>query len=471
MLDPDISTTDALRHLRRPDPVVATGDAAGLHRRRFLQLVGAGLGATIAAGPGSSLLDALLGDDPAWAAGPIGANDGVLVIMGLFGGNDGLNTIVPVTDGNYYDQHAELALPAASTLPLDGATGLHPELAELKRFWDAGQLAVVEGVGHGIDDFSHFSSMAKWMAGRPTGVPDSGWIGRWLDDYLASGPDLFAAAEIGHSLPLHMIGERSVASTVPVGQPDFGVPREWRAEADEAFFDAMRSLGSAATSTWARRVGQAQSDQLTIAETLTPVLPEDEPAGEPIVQQMEVAARLINANLGFRVLSVSYGDFDSHAGQAEMHTARMVELNQAVRRFFQLLQPRWATRVTVATYSEFGRTSYAGDGTDHGSSGPQLVFGANVRGGFHGRRPRLAGLARWDRMATHVDLRDYYGSLIDGWLGGGGSAAVPGYREDLRLFRNGPGVGDASPPGGTTVDGSVGAVPADSLVAATRMSH
>jgi len=448
MLDPDISTADALRHLSCREPAVAAHEPLAFHRRRFLQLVGMGLGAGLVAGPGTTLLDAALGHDPsAWAVGPIGPDDGVLVVIGMYGGNDGLNTVVPITDGRYYDMHGGLAIAPEDTLSLDGSSGLNQHLTEFKRFWDAGQLAIVEGVGHGLDDFSHFSSMARWMAGRTTGVPDSGWLGRWLDGYLSSGPDLFAAAEIGHSLPLHLIGNRSVGTTVPVGQPEFGVPREWRAGADRSFFDAIREMAPNENS-WLGRVGGAQRDQLDIATTLAPVLPSRELAGAQIVQQLEVAARLVNANLGFRVLTAGFGDFDSHAGQPLQHEERMIELNAAVQRFFQTLHPQWAGRVTVMTFSEFGRTPHANDGagTDHGSSAPQFVIGANVRGGFHGERPSLAGLERWERMPTTVDMRDYYGSVIDGWLGGGGAEAVPGYTDDLRLFRSPPSTGGAAIP-------------------------
>ena len=118
MLDPDISTTDAVRHLSR---AVANDDPFSIDRRRFLQAVGMGLGAGLVAGPGTSLLDAALpGHDPsAWALGPIGPTDGVLVVIGMYGGNDGLNTVVPINDGRYYDQHGSLAIPAGQTLPLD----------------------------------------------------------------------------------------------------------------------------------------------------------------------------------------------------------------------------------------------------------------------------------------------------------------------------------------------------------------
>ena len=449
MLDPDISTAEALRHLSR---AVANDDPFSIDRRRFLQAVGMGLGAGLVAGPGTSLLDAVLpGHDPsAWALGPIAPTDGILVVIGMYGGNDGLNTVVPINDGLYYDQHGSLAVPAGSTLPLDANSGLHPDLIEFKRFWDADQLAIVEGVGHMQEEFSHFNSMAKWMSGRPTGLTSSGWLGRWLDGYLGGSTDLFAAAEVGYSVPLHMIGERSIATTVPTARPGFGVARDWRTEADTALFGAVRDLaGVGAPDTWLGRVGRSQVDQLDLAATLSPVIPDDDQLPDTeIVGKLEVAARLINANLGFRVLTAGFGDFDSHAGQPNQHPNRMQELNSAVQRFFATLHPAWVGRTMVMTFSEFGRTPFANDGrgTDHGSSAPHFVFGAGVRGGFYGQRPSLAGLRRWDRMPTHVDLRDYYGSVIDGWLGGGASDVLPGNRTNLGLFRSGPDSTPVFPP-------------------------
>jgi uncharacterized protein (DUF1501 family) len=436
----EMPTFDALRRLHR----VPADDLLAVDRRRFLQLVGMGLGAGLVSGPGTSLLDeALLGHDPAaWALGPVGATEGILVVIGLYGGNDGLNTVVPINDGYYYDQHGALAVDAATTLPLNDSTGLHPALSEFKRFWDTGQLAIVEGVGHRQDDFSHFTSMARWMAGRPGALSPSGWLGRWLDGHLAGRSDLFAAAEIGNSLPLHLVGDRSLGTTVSPYPSEFGLPRAARVAADQSLFSTVRSMAGANDPlSWEGRIGQAQIDQLDVATRLGPVIPGyGVLSGVEIAAKLEVAARVINANLGFRILTAGYGDFDSHADQPDQHPVRMAELNEGVQRFFATLDPAWAGRVTVMTFSEFGRTSHAndGEGTDHGSSAPQFVFGAGVKGGFYGERPSLAGLQQWDRLATPVDMRDYYGSIIDGWLGGGGADVVPGFANDLRLFARGP---------------------------------
>ncbi len=444
MLDPDISTADAIGHLQ-----VRETDANALDRRRFLQLVGLGVGAGALAGPTSSLLDlSLPGLDPsAWAAGPAGPNDGVLIVIGMFGGNDGLNTVVPVNDQLYYGQHRNLAIAPQQTLPIDAATGLHPELTVFKQFWDAGQLAIVEGIGYPDPDLSHFNSMAKWMAGSPTGIPTSGWLGRWLDGYIGGGKDLYAAAQIGQSVPLHLIGRAQRGTAVPAGRPSFGASTN---AGDRKVYDGVRRLAAGDPATWQGRVGQAMIDQLDLAGTLAPLIPDRSAMSDvPLVAEMEVMARLVNANLGMRVLSAGWGDFDSHAGQPNQHSTRMRELNAAVARFFQVLAPAWASRVTIMTFSEFGRTSWSNDGagTDHGTSAPHFVLGANVRGGRYGERPSLAGLRRWDRMPFHVDFRDYYGSVIDGWLGGGASNVLGGRAvQNLALFARAPGVAGPPPP-------------------------
>ena len=208
-------------------------------------------------------------------------------------------------------------------------------------------------------------------------------------------------------------------------------------------------------------------DQLDLAGTLAPLIPDESDMSDvPLVAEMEVMARLVNANLGLRVLTAGWGDFDSHAGQPNQHSNRMRELNAAITRFFQVLTPAWSSRVTIVTFSEFGRTSWSNDGsgTDHGTAAPHFVLGANVRGGRYGQRPSLAGLGRWDRMPFHVDFRDYYGSVIDGWLGGGASDVLGGRAvQDLGLFARPPGVVPPLPPGGagsgggTTQPGGAGA--------------
>ncbi len=429
MLDPEISTAGALQHLSQPDD-----DRWAVDRRRFLQLVGMGLGAGVVAGSNSSLIESVLTGNEPWAhgAGPVGATDGILVILGMYGGNDGLNMVVPTNDSAYQAQRGNIAIAPGDTLPIDAANGLNRELTEFKRFWDAGHLAVVQGVGYQNPDLSHFNSMATWMSGLTGAIPSSGWMGRWLDGHLGSNKNLFTAAEIGHSLPLHLVGRVQRGTTVPAGRPAFGADTSAQSQ---RIYSSLRTISAPNNTTWKGRIGQAMVDQLDVARTLRPIIPDALPEAESSAR-LEVMARLINANLGFRVFTAGWGDFDSHANEPTMHTARMAELNAAVQRFFEILSPAWVNRVTIMTFSEFGRTSWSNDGrgTDHGTAAPHLVFGARVKGGMYGQRPALAGLKRWDRMAHHVDFRDYYGSVIDGWMGGGGSDVVGKPVNDLGLF-------------------------------------
>ena len=443
MLDPDISTADALAHLH-----VDEHDAHAIDRRRFLKLVGMGVGAGAALGANGGLLNSVAGDalgrlfgDPsAWALGPVGPNDGILVVIGMYGGNDGLNTVVPFNDPNYYPQHGALAIPGNQTLRLDGSAGLHPHLPLFKEFWDRGQLAIVEGVGYPNPDLSHFNSMKFWMSARPGQASSSGWIGRWLDGYLGGAKDLYAAAEIGGTVPLQLVGDAQRGTAVPTDRPMFGVGQS---SDDHNLYRALRQMGGGGYGRWHDAVAEAFADHLTMTAQFAPIVPEV-PVGtrtDTIQTKLEVAARLINANLGFRVLTAGWNDFDSHSLQPNMHPVRLTELNEALGGFFAVLDPAWASRVTVMTFSEFGRTSWAngGLGTDHGSAAPHFVLGQNVRGGWYGQRPTLAGLGRWERMAHTVDFRSYYASVIDGWLGGGSSEVLGGNYEPLDLFNQLPG--------------------------------
>ncbi len=437
MTDPDISTSDALALLSQHND----DSPAGVDRRRFLRLVGMGAGAGIAGTlGGGSLLDRVLPghDASAWAAGPIGANDGVLIVIGMYGGNDGLNMVAPVTDPDYAAQRGTLALRPDTSLLIDAETGLHPNLTELKARWDLGQLAIVEGVGYPNPDLSHFTSMANWMSGRPGSLPTTGWLGRWLDGYLAGTRDLHAAASIGSSVPLTLVGATARATAVPERQPTFGADTT---NSGTRASNTIRSMATANQGAWHAAVSSAFVDGLDVGKTLAPVIPATGIASGELSKPLEVAAHLVNANLGFRIVNIGWGDFDSHASEATMHGTRMAELNEGVRRFYEVLLPEWGNRVTFMTFSEFGRTSWenAGGGTDHGTASSQLVFGANVKGGRYGQRPSLANIARWQRLTHHVDLRSYYTSILDGWMGGGASGLLGGTYENLGLFAAGPG--------------------------------
>jgi|CXWL01.1.fsa_nt_gi uncharacterized protein (DUF1501 family) len=440
MLDPDISTDDALALLSRPDdrPDAHPGPY-GWSRRTFLQAIGAGVFGGAAIGTfGPELFG---GDIPeAWAGTPIGPNDGIVIVVTLYGGNDGLNTFVPYADPNYYARRANIAIPQNQVLAVNGAVGFAPQLTYLKALYDAGQLAAIQGVGYANPDLSHFTSMAIWMNGSFAGGPaSSGWIGRWLDGQPAATADL-AAASLDSSVPLHMQGVVRRAAGIPPNGGMFGVDA---GASDLRMYAGLRALSatSAGRGTLHDTFTSTMTRQLDLATEVAPAFRAALPGGGELTRELTIAARLINANIGLRVLDISRGGLDTHDNQNAALPGILVDLNAGLQAFYATLSPAFHNRVTIVTLSEFGRTPKSNDsgGTDHGTTNTLFVIGSNVRGGLYGQMPSLVNLDRNGRMISTVDFRSVYGSLLDGWLGGGGSTILNGGFENLGLFHGGPG--------------------------------
>lgn len=439
MLDADISTADALRLLTVPDGPTSMG------RRRFLQLVGMGVGAGALAG-------SFAGFDDAWAGAPIGPTDGILVLVGFFGGIDGLNTVVPYTNGLYYQQHGSIAIPPAQVLKLNAAVGLHPRLPYLKALYDRGDVAVVQGVGYPDPDLSHFSSMATWMYGKAgsQASPLNGWVGRWLDGL--STDNLLRAVSVGQGLPLHLVGDARRGMSVPQWGMGFGDGTD---EHDLWMYDGMRAFaGSAGRGPWHDALGATVKGVIDVGQDVAPVFSRPLPDND-LAKKMTVAARLINANLGLRVVDLGHDGFDTHANQPSNLNDLLTDFDNGLRAFFTTLDDRFRSRVTIMTYSEFGRTSWSNDsqGTDHGTAANHFVIGAGVKGGLYGQQPSLVGLDRWDRMPFHVDFRSMYATVLDGWMGGGASTVLGGNFSKLGFFDAAPGVGVATGGAGTNAVG------------------
>jgi uncharacterized protein (DUF1501 family) len=423
MLDPDISTHDARRLL------TVCEDPWSLDRRRFLQLVGMGVGAAALAdfAPGA-VREAFA------SVTPVKPTDGILVLIGFFGGLDGLNTVVPYTDGNYYTQHGAIAIPANTVLPLNGQVGLNPNLPYLKSLYDQGQVAVIQGVGYPNPDLSHFSSMATWMYGRADNAsPTTGWIGRWTDGIATD--NLLQSVSVGGGLPLHLVGATKRGTAVPEWGIGFGGGTDVH---DLWMYSAMRELSasSAGRGSWHDAIAGTMKGVIDVGQEIAPVFTEPLPDGD-LVKKLAVAARLLNANLGLRVVDTGFDGFDNHGDEPTNLTERLQQFDAALSTFFATLSPAIRSQVTIMTYSEFGRTSWSNDsaGTDHGTANNHFVIGPRVKGGTYGAQPSLAGLQRWDRMDSSVDFRSMYASILDGWMGGGSSTVLGATFPDLGLFR------------------------------------
>ncbi|MBI4879791.1 MAG: DUF1501 domain-containing protein [Planctomycetes bacterium] len=306
----------------------------------------------------AALLPAALGRER--AAGAQGGGERALVLLELCGGNDGLNTVVPYADDAYYRARGALAVPSREVLALDDRTGLHPELAGVKRLFDEGMVAIIEGVGYPGAERSHILSAEVWHGARPAGArATTGWIGRFLDGLEDEGGAPRAVAMQGTRVPLALAGEKRRAAAL-------GLPPDTRPE-----------------------------DCLARA-----------------------AAHLAGAP-GLRAVHVSMAGFDTHSCQARRHAFLLRELDQALCAFFATLKERGLLeRVLLFVYSEFGRRLpvNASGGTEHGAANPVLVLGARVAGGLHGARPRLADAAEDGALAVTTDFRSVYATLLERWF-------------------------------------------------------
>lgn len=404
-------------------------DRAGVSRRHFLQgALAVGGAAALSGGPWARAARA--------ATAPLGTGDTILVVILLGGGNDGINMVVPTGDAAYARLRPNLSV-ANGAHPL-GAGGLsfHPALGRLAARYANRKVAVVRGVGDPGLDHSHFSSMATWMAG--TAGPDrtSGWLGRYLDG-LPDGEAGLRAVTMDSSVPLHLLGRRAQVSALGDTAP-FGSVRTSGAEV--ALIDGLRSFGAGGSGLgrWGDAVGALNRSAVDRAREFSPLYGADLPAGD-LTRQLELAARVVNLNVGVRVLGATFGSFDTHDDQRYTHHQLMVDLDRAVDRFYATLHPAWAGQVVLMTFSEFGRRATEnGSGTDHGTAAPMLVIGDRVRGGLYGTQPSLTDLDRRGDLRVTTDFRSVYASVLGGWLGADPKAVLGGTYADLPLFASRP---------------------------------
>jgi uncharacterized protein (DUF1501 family) len=345
---------------------------------------------------------------------PAAHANGVLVLVGLYGGNDGLNTVIPYQDSAYLAGRPQLGYQPDQVLPIGDGLALHPNLKGLKALWDAKHLAIVRGVGYPDPNRSHFRSMDIWQTGVPEHSEATGWLGRWLD---ATGSDPLRALSVGPTMPRTFAGLKTSGAAVPNGA--LRLPGSSSLRREIADLNAPET----GLSPLAARVTQVGRDLLTVQSTLAAALatpPATAPnqgkglAATTLGGQLDLVARLIKAGVPTRVYAVALGGFDNHANEKDAHARLMTELDEAVSGFLQTMQgDAHGAGVVVMTYSEFGRrvAQNASGGTDHGTAAPVLVAGIPVRGGYYGDQPPLTDLDDGDLKFT-TDFRSVYATVL-----------------------------------------------------------
>ena len=380
-------------------------------RRRFLIASGtAGLAAVTARVTFEEL------QRKAIAGSPLPASTPILVIVTLYGGNDGLSAVVPYADPAYHQARPDLAYTQAQVHQLGDGLGLNPAMTGMAKLWSDKQLAIVRGVGYPQPDHSHFRSMDIWQTASPGAPVNTGWIGRWLD---LTGDDPTRAVNIGSVLPPLAVGAKGAAAALPLGRSTTLPP-----ELGSAFTGLGRT--DPADTPFQALVAQSYCSERKVDATFSGILhdavaePDDAaPGGSAggqtgLSAQLDMVARCISANVPTTVYTVSLGGFDTHANEKGTQQIQLAMLDTALSGFLNAMKSTPRGRdVVVMAYSEFGRRvgANASQGTDHGTAGPTFIAGIGVKGGFYGEQPSLTDLVDAD-LKSNVDFRTVYAELL-----------------------------------------------------------
>lgn len=391
-------------------------------RRSFLQALGIGCtssillaGNQLSASTASPLAMALNTSD----------NDNILVLIRLDGGNDGLNTIVPMQNFDIYaNARPSIYHRENSLISLDDNHAMPNYMEPLEALWGDGMMKVVNGVGYENQNLSHFASSDIWAtADSNNSILDKGYFGRYFNeehqDFLLNPPEKPLAIQIG-SIGNLIFSHEGEQYSFLVSNPD---QLEQIAQKGVQFNLDNIDLNC--------KAGQQQEFLRTISNstyTYSEVISEAYKASNNTVEyqknkianQLAIIARLIKGNLGTKIFMVTLGSFDTHAGQSEKHERLMGDLSLAVSDFFKdLEQTGHHEKVLGMTFSEFGRRviENGSAGTDHGTASSSLFFGPSLNGsGIVGEYPDLEDLDRNKNLKNTTDFRSLYASVLSQWL-------------------------------------------------------
>ncbi len=359
-----------------------------------------------------------------------GDNDRVLIIIDLNGGNDGLQTFIPL-DGydNLANARSNIIIPENQLLSLTDTVGLHPSMTGLKNLYDNAELTVVQNTGYTDANRSHFRSADIWNNGiETTSNVSTGWMGRYLDDSFPGYPENFPSADCPDPFAVTM--GRSVSQTcqgaggnfsIAILDPDnvgglsVGVepPIPENCYGDELSYiiDTYKK-----TNVYGERVTTAANAGTNMYDY----------PNSALANQLKVVARMISGGLRSKVFILQQGGYDTHGSQVAdtpttgRHANLLSTLSEAIFAFQEDLKLlNLDERVIGMTFSEFGRQikSNASNGTDHGTAGPMMIFGNCVNGGIIGDNPAISSsVANQEGVPMQYDFRWVYGSILMDWF-------------------------------------------------------
>ena len=357
-------------------------------------------------------------------------SDNILVVVQLSGGNDGLNTVIPIGDDVYHKSRQVIGVKDKA-LMLDDTLALNPSMTAFKDLFGAGQLAVINGCGYPQPNRSHFRSMEIWQTADPVDVQTSGWLGHYLDHMLRGTDQSMAAINIGSQLPTALVTDGapvpSIQSISDFGlTPDQGINARDGAAENKIItsLNAVREQ-SPALQFLTRQATNAIVSSADIHKMTNGYKPEaNYPGG--LGQSLRLIAQLITGHLGTRLYYCEIGGFDTHSGEEPQHSQLLGSVAAGIAAFHKdLTAKKLNDKVTVMCFSEFGRRveQNASNGTDHGTAGPMFVSGGAVKGGLYGKYPSMADLDDGDLKYT-TDFRRVYATLLEKWLSADSAAVL-----------------------------------------------
>lgn len=386
------------------------------------------------------------------AASPAPEKDrSILVLVQLAGGNDGLNTLVPFEDENYYRLRPTLAIAKDKVLRVSDTAGLHPGCTGLHDLVQEGKLAVIQNVGYPNPNRSHFRSTEIWeTASNSDEFAATGWIGRFLDNACAGMP-----RDSSDPVAVHL-ATNGVPQSFSSAQihPTFGVAATGgsRRESEDSRKLLESMVGKSVAAEASRSPADDQGNVRFLQQTLMDTLMTDRKVqrmigayrpgftypSTQIGNSLRNIAALIAGRLPTRVYFVSLSGFDTHSGQANQHALLLTQLSTALAAFQKDLEAqKLDSQVTTMTFSEFGRRPSENEsrGTDHGTAAPLFVMGSHIKGGLHGTAPNLK-LERNQDLTFSTDFRRVYATALENWLGCPANSVLGGQFPPLEIFRN-----------------------------------
>jgi uncharacterized protein (DUF1501 family) len=350
--------------------------------------------------------------------------DRILVLIRLQGGNDGLNTIIPLFDyGTYQSARPSIAVPQSNILNLNEEFGIPNWMSDLMPLWNDGQMKVVNTVGYPDQNLSHFRSTDIWSTASDADVElDSGWLGRFLEgqfpDFLTNPPETPPAIQIGSAGTLVFNNQDMLNMGVVVDDPNqlYEIAQNGELydtlDIPDCYYGEqvgfMRAIANS-TFRYAEIISEAYNSGTNSADY-----------ANGFAQQLAIVARLIKGGLGTKLYMVTLDGFDTHAGQNNSHPNLLNMLSAGVKAFYDDLATADKDKdVLSMTFSEFGRRieQNASNGTDHGAAAPLMLFGPGLNGnGILGENPDMQNVDAAGNLVYSVDFREIYATVLENWL-------------------------------------------------------